>query len=213
MATQAQYDNALRNAGGDENNPMFQQWLSTYGGVTGTPAVEDGNVAANNNAFMTQQAIAPFLANLPNYANMVGQRTENIGQQLQGELPQDVLNQIMQQGAERGIMTGAQGSPNANSAMLRALGLDSLQMQQMGSQGLSTAIADTPVPELFNPMSLYVPTVLGQQQEAAVGRGMAAQQSAQQQQQYAANNAWNRPRSGGAFTMSNAQWGGGHSWS
>jgi hypothetical protein len=125
---------------------------------------------------MTGQAVAPYLANLPNYANMVGQRSENIGQQLEGELPQDVLNQIMQQGAERGIMTGASGSNNANSAMLRALGLNSLQMQQQGSQGLTQAIADTPVPEIWNPMSLYVPTVLGQQEldAARAGRASAA---------------------------------------
>jgi len=33
-----------------------------------------------------------------------------------------------------------------------------------GSEQLSQSIADTPVPELWNPMSLYVPTVLAQQQ-------------------------------------------------
>lgn len=193
--------------GGDANSPIVADWLARYGPVNNTPAVPHGDVAGATNAFMTGQAVAPYLANLPNYANMVGQRTENIGQQLEGELPQDVLNQIMQRGAERGIMTGASGSNNSNSAMLQALGLSSLQMQQMGSQGLTQAIADTPVPELFNPMSLFVPMQLGQAQQnsAIAGQNNAANIYAQQNS--AANNAWNQPRGMRAFTMSNANWG------
>ena len=112
--------------------------------ATSTLAFSD--LADSANKFMTGQAIAPYLANLPNYANMVGSRTENITQQLKGQLPQDVINQIGQQAAERGVSSGSPGSPNANSAYLRALGLNSLQMQQQGNQNLSGAIADTPVP-------------------------------------------------------------------
>lgn len=182
--------------------------IGEYGSLGGmyrsAPALQTG-LANTTNEFMTQQAVAPYLANLPNYANMVGQRTENIGQQLEGELPQDVLNQIMQQGAERGIMTGASGSPNANSAMLSALGLNSLQMQQQGSAGLTQAIADTPVPELWNPMSLYVPMQLGQQQQNSAIAGQNSAASLYAQQQASANNAWNK-QGRTAFTMSNARW-------
>ena len=113
---------------------------------------------------MAGQAQNQYLKNLPNYANMVGSRTENISQQLRGQLPQDVINQIGQQAAERGISGGSPGSPNANAAYLRALGLNSLQMQQQGNQNLSTAIGDTPVAPLFSPGSMIVPNYFGQQE-------------------------------------------------
>jgi len=129
------------------------------------------------NQFMTNQSVQPFVANLPGYANMVGQRSANTQQMLQGQLPQDVISQITQQAAERGIMGGAPTSPNANAAFLRSLGLNSLSMQQQGSQNLSQAISDTPVPELWNPASLYVPLTLGQQEIAAAKAGQAASKS------------------------------------
>ena len=131
-------------------------------------------VAQETNRFMTGEAIAPYLANLPNYANMVGARSESTTQQLRGQLPDDVIRQIQQSAAERGISTGTSGSPNNNAAYLRALGLNSLQMQQQGSQNLTASIADTPVPQLFNPMSLYVPMTLANAGLAAAGAGRKA---------------------------------------
>lgn len=129
-----------------------------------TTPLQYGDLANQINEFMAGQANNQYVSNLPNYANMVGKRTENIGQQLRGQLPQDVINQIGQQAAERGIAGGSPGSPNSNAAYLRALGLNSLQMQQQGNQNLSTAIGDTPVSPLFNPASMIVPNYFGQQE-------------------------------------------------
>lgn len=136
--------------------------------------------------------MAPYLANLPGYANAVGQRAENTQSMLEGNVPQDVIQQISQQAAERGIAGGAPASPNSGAAYLRALGLNSLQMMQQGSDQLSKSIADTPVPELFSPMSLYVPETLGKQQQAAATAGM--------------NHAWslqNQPRGKSTQYMGN----------
>jgi hypothetical protein len=137
-----------------------------------------GELANNTNQFMTNQSILPFLQNLPGYANAVGQRSENTQQMLQGQLPQDVVNQISTRAAERGIAGGSPGGPNANAAYLSALGLNSLQMMNQGSQQLSQSIQDTPVPELWNPMSLYVPSTLAAQEQAAALAGQKAQISA-----------------------------------
>lgn len=115
------------------------------------------DIAERVNQFMAGQANNQYVSNLPNYANMVGSRTNNITQQLSGQLPQDVINQINQQAAERGVANGMTGGQNTNAAYLRALGLNSLQMQQQGSQNLSAAIADTPVSPLFSPASMIVP--------------------------------------------------------
>jgi hypothetical protein len=128
--------------------------------------------AQRNNQFMTGQAQAPYLANLPNYAQMIAQRSGNVTQQLKGQLPEDVIRQLRQQSAELGIATGTPGSPRTNSAYLRALGLNSLQMQQQASGEVSRLIADTPVPELSNPWGVSVPLFMGQQElNAARGGG------------------------------------------
>lgn len=108
------------------------------------------------NRFMSRQAQLPYQANLPGYQSLVGQRSSNIGGLLQGQVPTDVLQQIQQRGAERGVATGSPGSPNANAAWLRALGLTSLGLQQQGSQQLGQAIEQTPVPEIWNPIELYM---------------------------------------------------------
>lgn len=130
-------------------------------------------LAATVNPFMTQQAQAPYIANLPNYLDLIRKRSANIGGQLAGQVPEDVTRLITQRGAERGVATGTPGGPNANAAWLQALGLTSMGLQQQGQQNLSTAIADTPVPEIWNPMSLYVPQVLGQQELAAAQQGVS----------------------------------------
>lgn len=125
------------------------------------------------NNFMGGQALSQYNANLPGYANAVGTRAQTTQQLLQGQLPQDVINQIAQQSSERGISGGNPGSANANAAYLRALGLNSMQAQQQGSQQLSQSIADTPTAELWNPASLWVPSTLGVQQTNAAQAGQA----------------------------------------
>lgn len=144
------------------------------GMLSSSGTVPYGNLASNTNALMTQQAKAPFVSNLPNYEQMVAQRSQNTGAQLRGEVPQDVVNQIIQGAAERGILTGSPGSPNSNAAYLRGLGLTSIGQQQAGSQNLSQSISDTPVPQLFNPSSLFVPEHLGSMELSAAQAGMGS---------------------------------------
>lgn len=163
---------------------MPEYTASGYSSNTGTipwaGQVPYGETAGAINRFMNSQALNAYKANLPGYANAVGQRSENTQQMLEGQLPQDVIGQIGQQAAERGIGGGNPGSPNANAAYLRALGLNSLDMMGQGSQQLSQSIADAPIPELFNPASLWVPTVLGQQEaEAARSQLRSSQPSTQ----------------------------------
>lgn len=116
------------------------------------------DLAGMTNAFMTQQALQPFLANLPDYSAMTQQRSANIGAGLRGEVPVEVTNLLRQQGAEGAAGRGmAPTSPSVNSAWLQALGLTSLGRQKQAGEELSTAIRETPVPELFNPASLFLP--------------------------------------------------------
>lgn len=142
----------------------------------GRPPLPSGTVpyqqlAGLVNSFMTQQAQAPYVANLPGYTGLTQQRSANIGSQLAGQVSPSTTNLLAQRGAERGVSVGA-GGPNATASWLAALGLTSEGIQQKGQENLSQAIADTPVPEIWNPMSLYVPEYLANLElEAARGGG------------------------------------------
>jgi hypothetical protein len=154
------------------NTRLWDKFLSQTASATPNPAparpyyldAPPEEIAAKTNQFMTGQAVAPYQANLPNYDAMVGQRSNVIGSQLAGQVPDDVLSQILQSAAERGIMTGSPGSPNSGAAWLRLLGQTSMGLQQQGMQNLGAAIESTPVPELLNPASISVPERFAQQE-------------------------------------------------
>lgn len=79
------------------------------------------------------------------YQGGLNQEMTNIGSLLKGVIPSDVMSQLYQAGAERGIGMGSPGSPNVNAAMLRALGLTSLGLQEQGLGDLSKVIAQVPI--------------------------------------------------------------------
>ena len=54
---------------------------------------------------------------LPNYNADISTLGTNINSEVSGQLPADVVNQIAQAGAERGVATGSPGSPNANAEL------------------------------------------------------------------------------------------------
>ncbi len=108
------------------------------------------------NTLIGNQARLPYELNLPNYTAMTGASSDNILSQLHGQVPTDVSNQLQQLGAERGISTGSIGSPNANTALMRALGLTSLGLQQQGEGNLTAAIGRTPTGKQFDPSSFLV---------------------------------------------------------
>ena len=171
----------------DAPNGQLPYGLENLTSIGGVPF---GQAANNNNQFMSYQSVLPYMQNLPGYANMVGQRSQNTQAMLQGQIPDDVITQISQQAAERGIAGGVPQSPNANAAYLRALGLTSLDLMGQGSQQLSQSIADTPTPELFNPASLWAPEY---QQQTALNQTVAAKGVADlQAKNKAASDAWNK---------------------
>ena len=111
-------------------------------------------------------AAAQYSSLLPGLSGYLGQAGGNVATELSGQLPQDVINQIEQAGAERGVATGSPGSPNSNAAMLKALGLTSLGLEEQGATDLSRLIGETPTGPAFNPASMLV-TPEQQQQAAA----------------------------------------------
>lgn len=120
------------------------------------------------NPFQQQQLEAGYNAAIPNYSGMAAQSSANIGSELAGELPQGVLDEILQSSAERGIMTGMPGSPNVNAALVKQLLGSSLDLTKMGEQELSGAVSRSPIVQPFDISKMFVTPE--QQQEA----GMAA---------------------------------------
>lgn len=116
------------------------------------------------------QLLSNISAAIPNYSALVGAESGNTAQELAGKVPQDVINQIAQGAAERGISTGSPGSNNSNAAYLRALGLASIGQQQTGAQNLATMATTAPMAPLFNPSSFMVTPE--QQQSAAAAQSI-----------------------------------------
>lgn len=159
-------------AGGVPNvpNPITTQGSvlsgnqANLGGLTG--------LAGQLNAFNTAQAAGQYQANLPLYNQLNQQASSNIASNLAGKLPQDVINQIQQQSAERGITTGSPGGPNSNAAYLSALGLNSLALQNQGQQQFSQAVARTPTGQMLNTSNFLVTPE--QQQQAQLAANLYA---------------------------------------
>jgi hypothetical protein len=137
--------------------------------ITGNTANFGGaaNLAALTNLFNQQQQQNQLIRGLPNYSAMVNTSSGNILNELEGKVPTDVVRMLEQTAAERGISTGTAGSPSGNAALLRAMGLTSLDLTQRGESNLTGAISRTPTVPLLNPATFFVNPEQQQQAESA----------------------------------------------
>lgn len=127
--------------------PSF--WTPEYGGVPNLPSYATDTTTqttSQTGETLGTDIESEIVKNLPGYHQMLGQDVANIYANLGGQVAPDVINLLQQQAAERGIATGMPGVGGVgNAAYLRALGLTSLQLQQLGNQQLTAAMARTPV--------------------------------------------------------------------
>lgn len=123
------------------------QGAAVAGNISNLPGLYD--LAGSTNQFNQSQLLGQYNAALPGFSNLVNQASGNIQSNLAGQVPQDVQNAIAIKAAERGISTGV-GSPNSNAALLRALGLTSLDLQNLGNTQLTQAIQRSPVAAPFD---------------------------------------------------------------
>lgn len=151
-------------------NPTASASTAIAGNTANLPAVQ--NLAASSNSFNQAQALQNLEAAVPGFGKLQEKSSANIAEQLAGEVPDDVVNGILTSAAERGILTGSPGSPNANAAYLRALGLTSLGQQEAGQRNLSASVARAPQVPLFNLSSMM--TTPGEVQDADLTRNIYA---------------------------------------
>lgn len=155
---------------------------------TGTSydAYPAGNLEEITNLINTLNLTAQQQANaarIPNATGLETQSSANIQSQLSGQLPADVVNQIAQAAAERGVAGGVSGSPNDTAAYLKALGLTSYDMTQAGQQNLTAALGRNPAAATVDPSSFVItPT-----QAASIANQTYANQLAAWQAQQNAN--------------------------
>lgn len=152
-----------------------------YGGIPQVPNIIDvygQAISANQQALpkltqlgstITGASEEELLNNLrmalPGYDASVAKSMGNIGSLQAGEIPSDVKNLITQQAAERGIATGLYSSPNANAALLSALGQTSLGLQSEGEKQMSSLINRTPQAQPYDVSRLFLqPTDLYESQ-------------------------------------------------
>lgn len=93
---------------------------------------------------------------LPGYNASLGNIGQNIQSETAGELPPEVIAQMQQQAAERGISTGSPGSPNSNAAYLRAIGDTSLNLTQQGQANFQSILPSLPGGQISQNPNFYV---------------------------------------------------------
>lgn len=121
------------------------------GGIAGVEGLT--NFINQLNRTAQSQALG---ARIPQGTELETQSSQNIGSELRGEVPSDVLTLLGQQAAERGVGTGLVGSPASNASYLRALGLTSLGLQRQGQSDLSAALGRNPAAPLFDPSTQFL---------------------------------------------------------
>lgn len=155
-----------------------------FGGIPGVPdptltagAAIAGNLAnfgdlARLTGQTNQLMFDQYTGRLPGYSDLASASSGNIGAQLRGELPQDVINLIGQQAAERGIGAGVSGSQFSNADYLRSLGLTSLSQKQAGEAAFTGAMGRLQGIPTFDPSSMFTKPedIYGAQLQANVFR-------------------------------------------
>lgn len=186
-----QYDEYFR------NNPDFEL-------VNGVAQLKPGVAKTSLNDLVTMvnevDQAAQQKANagrIPGGAGLEEQSSGNISQALAGQLDPSVLQQLGQQSAERGVMTGSPSGPGTNADYLRSLGLTSLDLMNTGQNWLTQATGRNPSAPIYSAGN-QVLTAAQQQQ-------LAAEQNRMAQQQQVANQAL-RAQQSAAWNASKPQW-------
>lgn len=113
-------------------------------------------LASGINQFNQGQQLQQYQQYNPNIVPSYNQAGTNAMSMLRGEVPDDVLYQIGQGAAERGVAGGSYAGPSNMTDYLRALGLTSLDMTQRGQQNLLSLTGGTPTTPLYDPSRMFL---------------------------------------------------------
>lgn len=149
--------NATPSASGVPANAFGTKPAAVNPSVTAGPAVSTAMNLGNQ-----------VFSQLPGYGTDIGNIGANITSETAGQLPADVVTQITNEAAARGVGAGT-GAATVNQNLLRTLGLTSLDLTQMGQRGLDTQLGLLPGAGLYQNPAFYpssAQTLEAQQQNA-----------------------------------------------
>lgn len=153
-------------------DPVGSARQATQGNAANLLDIE--GLASGINTFNLDQLLGQYRTGLPDYDALTAQSSKNIGAGLRGVVPEDVLNQLQQGAAERGIGSGSYDDPNSDYAYLKALGLTSLGQQREAETQLTNAVRRTPTTALFDPSKMMVSPEDVQAANTAANKNAAA---------------------------------------
>lgn len=107
-------------------------------------------------------------ARIPNATGLESKSSEDIGAALRGELPADVVRQLGQRAAERGVYTGNPMGASTTADLMRSLGLTSLDLTNKGQEWLTAALGRNPGATPANTQALV--TTPAQAEQLAIAR-------------------------------------------
>lgn len=193
-----QYGDPYNISSGQETTPAGSvtgatpsYYSAQYGGIAQTPdptvsayqAIQ-GNISNEGalsglanywNQFNQQQLINQQNAVNPYWSNTMAQLGQNAYSEAQGNIPQDVINQIGQLNAERGGGGGITAdSPNFMAALLSAIGKTSLDMTNLGLTNLGSLEKMTPTASLFDTAPYQTTAADVQAAQVAANKSAAA---------------------------------------
>jgi hypothetical protein len=122
-------------------------------------------------------------------ADLEAQSSQNIANELAGNLTNAVVANDQVTGAQRGAAGGfGVDSPNMNAAVLRAMNLQSMDIQKQGQADLSSAYSRA-APLFSAENAMLTPALLQKQQDDASARALQAQQIGDQAAEWRAQLA------------------------
>lgn len=156
---------------GSGNAPSTSAWQNAppgnaFGSIPASSTAQITAPAAVGTATALGQGV---YSQLPGYGKDISNIGSNITAETAGQLPQDVVTQLTNEAAARGIANGTGGAA-VNQDLLKTLGLNSLQLTQMGQTGLDAALGQLPGAALYQNPAFYPSSSenLGAQQQNAV---------------------------------------------
>lgn len=133
-------------------NPNATAAGAIQGNLANMPAI--AGLAEDINAINLGGVMNDVTTNIPNYYDLIGQRSDVLNSWLAGDLAPGTKDMIREAGAEFGIGSGmgpGAGPSLANMATVRSMGMTAEDQAAKGLSGLQASISGRPQAPLYDP--------------------------------------------------------------
>lgn len=212
---------------GDEDSLLNNySGTTTSGGTTADNNYQSSAISSNRNnvsdiskltdAINTILQAGQFNANysrIPQEYALETKSSQNISDALSGQLGQDVIDQIANAAAERGVSSGSPLGASTNADYLRALGLNSLNLQNTGQTWLNSAVNRNPAAQTMDPTTMLVTPTQQAQQSLAEQELALKERELELEQQKINKSGYSGSNLGGGYRGGGSSYGGSNNYS